>query len=432
MKRVYLDRMNMQEWQAEGNVEMNALFRAGAAATFTTDVAMLTGGNHTTFEQFLQSKKWYFKGNLSSLVCILPASGRVGSATLKALMEDRFHPRIRALVRTVERRAEIESIYGANASLEIVLGDFENENTIREALVGVDSVILIPPEKLERFSLIDHAIKIAHEQGVSHSILFSASSALGPTAMGTKFRAWERVLRRNSSSWTVLQSTLFFDLMFSFANAIKTPLHHVHHWLGNGKFCPVDSRDVGDACQVVLREGPLEHHGRTYVLCGPQAVNFNEMCEILSSIVGFQIRTFPDVTLDQVRDLMEDKLPSFNIEEVIQAQEAITNCNDVEANTDLLKLVGCARPLRQFFEDYKSKFLPSYEMREEQQRMPSEQPRTTEVNRTVVNIPGFQLHQSNQFQQQEQSPLQEKLEQQKAFGEESRQEFIHVIRVAEA
>jgi uncharacterized protein YbjT (DUF2867 family) len=260
------------------------------------------------------------------------------------------------VVRRAEHRAELEARFPKATRLEIVTGDLEQPQTIAKAFEGVDSLLLIPPEKVERFSVIDETIKAAYAAGVGHVILFSVSKALDATAIGRKFNAWERVLEQNAHSYTIIQSSLFQDLMFVFADQIKQPERRVHHWLGNGMFCPVDARDVGEACAAVLREGPIEHQGRTYSLYGPQALNFGQMTQILSKVLGYEITATPDITSEQVRATMQGKLPSFNVEEVIQAHECVAKGTDIARTPDLLKLTGQARTIQAFFEDYKTYF----------------------------------------------------------------------------
>jgi NAD(P)H dehydrogenase (quinone) len=356
MKKVYIEGMRIPEWQAQGYVEMNELFKAGAASAVSTDVALLTECEQTTLERFLNSKRWYFSGHRSPLTVLMPASGRVGTSTLTSLMKDSHHGRVRAVVRSAVHKDEISAMYPSSPKLEVVQADFEDEASMRAAFDGADSVMIIPPEKLERFSAIDHAILFANEAGASHIVLFSVSQALDQTAIGRKFNSWERVLETNSLSFTILQSTLFHDLMFYFADQVRQPEHTVHHWLGSGRFCPVDSRDVGDACAAVLREGPLVHHRKTYSLYGPQSLNFQEMIDKLSMVLGYKIEAVPDVTSDQVRLTMQGKLPSFNVEEVIQAHETIAMGRDIGMTPDLLKLIGHARTIQRFFEDYRMRF----------------------------------------------------------------------------
>jgi len=356
MRKVYIEGMKLEPWQADGYIEMNDLFKSGGGAAYSTDVAMLTNGNHTTFERFVRNKSWYFKGQRSPLLCIMPASGRVGTNTLAALMRDHSHGRIRAIVRSPAHKTEIETRFAGKSRLEVVLGDFELPDTIQRAFEGADSVLIIPPERLERFSLIDEAIRAAYVAGASHTILLSVSKALDATAIGRKFNAWERFLEQNSHSFTVIQSSLFHDLMFHFADQIKRPEHKVHHWLGSGRFCPVDSRDVGEACASVLREGPIEHHSHTYSLYGPQPLTFGEMCEILSKVLGYQVEAIPDISSEQVRATMQGKLPSFNVEEVVQAHEVVARGMDINITPDLIKLTGHAKTIQKFFEDYRYRF----------------------------------------------------------------------------
>jgi hypothetical protein len=198
--------------------------------------------------------------------------------------------------------------------------------------------------------------------------------------MGRKFNAWERVLEHHSNAYTIVQSTFFHDLMFNFADQINRPNHQVHHWLGSGKFCPVDVRDVGAANAAVLREGALIHHDRTYSLYGPQALSFQDMLEKLSVVLGYPIMAQSDITSDQVRDTMEGKLPSFNIEEVVQAQEVVATGHDMGMTPDLLKLVGYAHTVQSFFEDNKEVFMRAVSS--------TPQPQTTQTSTASPSIIG--------------------------------------------
>jgi len=271
-------------------------------------------------------------------------------------MNDSSNGRIRAIVRSESVKADLEAKFQDQSRLEVILGDLENPDSIHQVLQGVDNLLIIPPEKLERFSMIDEAIKTAKNVGVNHTVLFSVSKAFDSTAIGRKFSAWEHVLEQNSYSYTIIRSSLFQDLMFHFAEQVRRPQHQIHHWLGSGRFCPVDARDVGEACASVLREGPLEHHGHAYSLYGPQAVNFGEMAQTLGKVLGYPVEAVSDVTPEQVRATLQGKLPSFNVEEVVQAHEAVALGNDTAPTPDLIKLAGHARTVQAFFEDYKGRF----------------------------------------------------------------------------
>jgi uncharacterized protein YbjT (DUF2867 family) len=271
-------------------------------------------------------------------------------------MRDKSRGRIRAVVRSEDHKTEINTRFPNETRLEILIADFEKSDSVQAACEGVDSLLVIPPEKLERFSVIDEAFKTAYNVGVSHTILFSVSKALDNTAIGRKFNAWERVLEQNSHSYTIIQSSLFQDLMFHFAEQVRKPEHRVHHWLGNGRFCPIDARDVGEACAAVLREGPIEHHGHTYSLYGPQALSFGDMVNTLSKVLGYKLEAIPDITSEQVRATMQGKLPSFNIEEVVQAHEAVAKGMDIGTTPDLIKLTGHSTTIQAFFEEFRNKF----------------------------------------------------------------------------
>jgi uncharacterized protein YbjT (DUF2867 family) len=66
---------------------------------------------------------------------------------------------------------------------------------------------------------------------------------------------------------------------------------------------PVDLEDVAKVCLRLLTEN--SHERKVYEMTGPDAMNMNEVCEIISNIIGRKI-SYVKITMDQYKDALRN------------------------------------------------------------------------------------------------------------------------------
>lgn len=152
-------------------------------------------------------------------IALIGGTGFVGSYIIDELIKNEMTPRI--LVRENSKSKVIQP-----DKCEIIFGDVENEDSLRETLNGCDAVIYLialirefPKKKItnERFQFkgSERVSKIAKEVGVKRFLLMSALGANpNPSSsnyMNAKYLS-EQSLKNTDLEWTIIRpSSLFGD-----------------------------------------------------------------------------------------------------------------------------------------------------------------------------------------------------------------------------
>lgn len=210
--------------------------------------------------------------------------------------------------------------------------------------------------KLEKPSIIEAAIKLTLDLDIPHGVLFSVAKRFESTLIGKKFAVWEKLLENCPDSYTIVRSEVFFNLMNFFIDQIKSPGHSVHHWMGVGRFCPVDPGDVGACIAAVLKGGPIVFHKQDFTICGPKFVDFRELCTNLSHVLGYHVIPVGDTTQEQMKSTLSAKLPQSYVEELVQLYHVVSIGREETPKADVVKLIGRAKNARTVFQEKKAVF----------------------------------------------------------------------------
>jgi uncharacterized protein YbjT (DUF2867 family) len=283
---------------------------------------------------------------------IVGATGTVAAPLTKQLLGDGVS--IRALVRNEDKAREA---FGDAAGLEIVVGPFDDQKVLDEALDDVELAFLAlgssPLQVQLEKRFIDAAAGADLPQLVKLSTADARHESLVP--VGRWHADIEDHLRASGVPHTLLQPSSFsINLLAAAAPSIS----QADRWFGSaptGRSALVDTRDVSGAAAAVIRQPNL--HNATYVLTGPQALSNPEIAEIISRVLGREISYVP-VDDDTVRegiagaglpDLVADIAVGINQSVEAGAQEAVTN--------DLARILGHApRTVEQFITDHRAAF----------------------------------------------------------------------------
>lgn len=359
MSQTYLS-YGMQQWQADGMVELFGLYKSGMAAMVANDVAQVTGAPQVTLERFVMAKRHVFKGK-RPLVCVFPANGRVGTAVLEALMLDSHTALVRAVVKSEERKREILSRFAGDSRLQVSVevqaldGD---ESKLLGLFQDVDSLVVIPLPNLDHDEFVSSAIRVAHQAGVIHTILFSVGQHyIKSTSVGKRFQPWEEVLKGHASSWTIVGSTMFMQMLpahisSQFREKMNTN-HKVHHAFGFGA-CPfIDLGDVGKALAAIVRDGSIKHYEKQYFLTGQESVTFAQIGDAMSSMYGVQVMMIPDLTLERLRDelVTDGGVSPHVVQFAMDLIDFIAKGNDSFVTSDVIELIGPCKRIGAFLEE---------------------------------------------------------------------------------
>jgi len=186
---------------------------------------------------------------------------------------------VRALVRD-------PSPFEAPEGVQVVHGDFEDDTSIAKALKGVSVMLLAGRDSPDSVSQHRRVLAQVRQAGVRHVVKLSAigASPRSPIALMREHHEVDEEARKGPAGWTLLKPHLYMQNLLRAADAVRRE-GRLAAPMGSNRFPLVDTRDVGAAAAMVLRE-PASHAGKEYALTGPVAVSYEEVAKALTAVIG--------------------------------------------------------------------------------------------------------------------------------------------------
>ncbi len=225
---------------------------------------------------------------MSELIAVTGATGVVGGATARSLVED--GARVRVIGR---KRHALEEFEGAECR---VIPDFSADAELREALDGVSTLLFVAARDTpNRVDVHRKVVRAASAAGVGH-VVYTSMQGAGPVCHSSLAREhWhtEEALRGAGLSYTFLRPNFFHSAvvhMIGEDGVIRGPA-------GAGRLAPVAQADLSAVAARVLLE-PGRHHAHTYHLTGPDSLSFYDIAKIASRYRVHPVR-YEEETIDE-------------------------------------------------------------------------------------------------------------------------------------
>ena len=216
------------------------------------------------------------------MILVTGITGSIGGATARALLERGV--RFRALVRDLTKAGA-----WATQGVELVQGDFEDVESIRRALVGIDRALLVLPngEVQERLEL--WFIKTARSAGLPWIIKLSSPEAVRGTTSPIPLAhiAAEDAIMASGMKWTFVRPSFYMQNFRGSVKAAKAT-GKLSMPMGNGTVAVTDNNDAGQFIAHVLTDSDSSrHHGQCYDITGPDPVmTFHDVAKAISEVIG--------------------------------------------------------------------------------------------------------------------------------------------------
>lgn len=216
-------------------------------------------------------------------------SGHLGRRVLELLLEAKAG-RIITTTRTPEKLADL-----AARGVEVRKSDFDDPASLVAAFAGVDRLLLISTDALDRRTTQQkNAVASAVQAGVKHVLYTSISNAQSgiPPVIADSHYATEQALAESSLDWTVLRNNIYTDMFLgTLPRAVASG--QLVAATGTGGAGYVTREDCARAAAAALANPPA---GRTILdITGPAVVTYADLAQILSRITG---RTVVYVSVD--------------------------------------------------------------------------------------------------------------------------------------
>ena len=211
-------------------------------------------------------------------ILITGASGNVGKEVLKQIAQT--GPQVRAAFQSVNKAA-------APSGVEIVTVDYNQPETLRTALKGVERVFLVGPPTAQLPALERKAMEVIAQSDVRQVVKLSAMG--GREAIFPRQHAQsEDYILSSGVPYTFLRPNGFMQNIVNYNAPTINAQNAFYGSEGDGQVSQIDLRDVAAVAVRALTEDG--HVGKAYTLTGPQALTNREIAQILSDKLGREIR----------------------------------------------------------------------------------------------------------------------------------------------
>jgi uncharacterized protein YbjT (DUF2867 family) len=279
------------------------------------------------------------------MILITGAGGNVGREVLRQIAQT-----------GAEVRAGFQSSgkAGAPSGVEIVTIDYNEPETLRSALKGVDRVFLVGPPTAQLPALERKAMDVIAQPGVRHVVKLSAMG--GREAIFPRQHAEsEDYIVSSGVPYTFLRPNGFMQNMVNYnAPTIKSE-NAFYGTEGDGQVSQIDIRDVAAVAVKALTESG--HVGKAYTLTGPEALTNAEIAQILSDGLGREIR-FVNLSPAQFKQAMTSAgVPEWSADALLDLQRLYREGKAATVTQDVEQILG-RKPISfaQFVADYREAF----------------------------------------------------------------------------
>jgi uncharacterized protein YbjT (DUF2867 family) len=286
---------------------------------------------------------------MPSSLLITGATGMIGSLLADALVDQGVE--FTVMLRPGGSGDQI----GGKPGVSSREGDFDDPESLRRALEGVDRAFLLT-NSTERTEAQQIAfVEAAQAQRVGHVVYLSqlAADRESPVRFLRYHGAVEAALRNSTVGWTLVRPNLILQAYIPFApmmaqGALQVPI-------GDAAVSVVDARDIAAVAAAALTEDG--HVGKTYTLTGPAAVTHAEIATELGDAAGRTVR-FESIPPEAfLAALTGVGMPEWQAEGLVEDYEHYDRGEASTVSSDVAQVTGTSpRSLRDFAHDYSYAF----------------------------------------------------------------------------
>jgi NAD(P)H dehydrogenase (quinone) len=270
-------------------------------------------------------------------ILVTGATGFLGSATLRLLLEQVPAGRLAGLARDPARAAGL-----AAEGVEIRQGDYFDYESLEKALAGTERLMLVATHAFtDRNAQHFNAITAAARTGVKHVVFTSIqrNNDLDIRQIGVTDSDIfaEQALAASGMTYTILRHPIFLEQLGSYIGAdayekgVRVPA-------GDGTVAPTLRRDLAAANVAVLAQDG--HENKTYTLSGSEPASFRDLADALTEIHGSPVPYVPIGAGEYIDGYVKQGFPR-DIAEFLHSWARSVNLGQFNENTrDLERLIG--------------------------------------------------------------------------------------------
>lgn len=271
-------------------------------------------------------------------IAITGATGQLGSAVIKYLLEQNSTEKIIAVVRNIEKaREQFEG-----TDVEVRFGDYDEPVTLPKAFEGATKLLLVSsPSYDDPLRVVQHAnaVKAARDAGVGHifytSIAFADESnlPLAPLHVTT-----ESAIRTTGIPYTFIRNSLYSEVFINPDLSASVNSGEIITNTGAGELNTVSRNDLAKGTAALLTgEG---HENKIYNFVSSTTWTFDELADALSNASGKDVKHRNVSFAEQVEYLKQVGLPEEMAAFSALIYENVANGETARTSTDLKRIIG--------------------------------------------------------------------------------------------
>ena len=235
-------------------------------------------------------------------ILVTGASGNIGSEVVKQLLVVAPAVSIKAAVHS---RQNVKNVKDGDR-VKVVPIDYNEPDTLREALKDVDKLFLLTPDVPNAPDLASNAVSEAKKAGIRHIVKQSVMGADLEADVGTMrlHRQVEEIIEQSGIPFTFLRPNEFMQNFINFHSPSIKGNNAFYIPLEDAKVSLVDVRDIAAVAVKSLIDED-KHKNKTYLITGPEALSYHQVAETLSNATGRKI-SYVNISDKEARAAMKE------------------------------------------------------------------------------------------------------------------------------
>lgn len=240
--------------------------------------------------------------------------------------------------------------------------DFEDPKGLEGALAGVDRVLIISTDAIDRpgrrLAQHQNAVAAAVKAGVKHAVYTSMPNPeTSPVVFAPDHLGTEQALKASGIGWTILRNCWYTEFLIpTLAPAVASG--KLVAATGQGGAPYVTREDCAQAAAAALAS--TDASNQTWNITGPDLVTYSDLANLASEITGRPV-SFESVTPEErTAQLIALGTPEPIAKLLVSSQVAIALGKMGAPTTAVKELTGrTARSVREFLAANKSALMPA-------------------------------------------------------------------------
>jgi nucleoside-diphosphate-sugar epimerase len=226
------------------------------------------------------------------MIYIAGGTSFLGKIIVKKLLDEGMA--VRCLFRSEAAKLKLIDLQkDFRDNLDLAGGNLYSSDSLVYSLKGIDAAIYLV--RLEYVDFVKNFLDAAIKCGLKRIIFISSTTTMLPTE--NKFKTMklesEELIKKSGLNYTILRPTMIYggkedNNFFKMLNFIKKKGFFVIFGSGKNLIQPVHVDDVADAIFKVLDNTVT--YNKTYIICGKNALQYNEMLQTVRNMLGRNFR----------------------------------------------------------------------------------------------------------------------------------------------